>query len=174
MQQTHEVLLDTDLAAEWQDLTQKRAAMQLVARRGTDETMRADAEKNAATLGEDIAVIEEMIAEATRVLVVERMHPKTWGRLVAEHPPRPDVPADARVGLNTDTFDGPMMGAAITSVTDGTGTPVDDWDWDAMAEAMSPGAYAQIINSTLAMHLDRGAVPFSLAEWRTRRPSVQS
>ena len=119
------------------------------------------------------AQLEREIVDAARVITTERVAPKVWGRGVSENPPRPDDAYDARMGVNTDTFDRAIMPHAITSVTDGHGEPVE-WDWATLAGQMSPGQYEQIIGDVLRPHMEREAVPFSLADWTSRHPAAQS
>lgn len=167
------VTTDPDLSPRWEQLQATERAHLLIANRATDPQVAEDAKTKATQARIDREALEEDIAAAARVITIERVDPKTWGRIVAEHPARKDVPWDAQMGFNTDTFDRALMPLAITSVTDGMGEPVD-WDWATLTTHMSPGQYGQIMSDVLRLHMERDAVPFSLADWRSRRPSAQS
>lgn len=169
----YEITTAPDLSEQWTHLDGQVKALTLVANRSTDENIAADARARAEKAVGERDELEEQIAAAARIITVERIDPKAWGRIVAEHPPRRDVPWDAQMGFNTDTFDRALMPAAITSVTDGRLDPVE-WNWDDLVAVMSPGKYQEIIGDTLRAHMERDAVPFSLADWRSRRPSAPS
>lgn len=169
----YELTTDPDLAPRWAKLAADEQAHTLIGNRATDAAIKTHARETAAELRAEREQLEDEIATAARVITVERLDPKVWGRLVAEHPIRPGDPYDARMGFNTDTFDSALMPAAITSVTDGAGHPVE-WGWDALVEAMSPGQFEQIMGETLRLHTEREAVPFSLADYRSRRASAPS
>ena len=167
-----EVLLDTDdqpsLAEQWKQADADDKVYALIANRSTDENVKKDAAEKLDEIHARRDAIEDEIASAARVVTVDRVGPKTWGRIVSENPARPDDPYDARLGFNTDTFDRALMPAAVASVTDGHGTD-QEWDWDTLVDAMAPGQYDQVISDVLRMHMEREAVPFSLADYRSRR-----
>lgn len=167
------VTTDPDLSGQWESLAAEERANTLIGNRSTDETIAERAKAKAESLKKERAELEDRIAAAARIITTQRVEPKVWGRVVAECPPRPDDPYDARMGVNTDTFDRAIMPHAITSVTDGLGEPVD-WDWDGLATAMAPGQYQEIIADVIRLHMERDAVPFSLADYRSRRSSEQS
>lgn len=169
----YELTTAPDLGPRWAELAATEKAHTLIANRSTDAAVAASAREKTDELKAEREALEDQIAAAARVVTVERIAPKVWGRLVAEHPIRPGDPYDARMGFNTDTFDAALMPEAITSVTDGAGEPVD-WDWDELVKAMSPGKFEQIMGDTLRMHTEREAVPFSLADYRSRRASAPS
>lgn len=169
----YELTTTPDLSEEWSKAAADEKAYTLVANRAKDDKIRADAKERLDELRETREALEEQIVAAARVITVERVDPKTWGRVVAENPPRADDPYDARLGVNTDTFDRAIMPHAITSVTDGTGAEVD-WGWESLVAAMSPGKYEEIIGDVLRLHMEREAVPFSLADWTSRHPNGPS
>lgn len=169
----YELTTNPDLAEQWAQARAAEQAHTLIANRSTDAALAADATRNAAEQTGRREALEDQIAAAARVITIRRVDPKIWGRVVAEHPARPGDPYDARMGFNSDTFDRALMPHAITTVTDGTGTDVD-WTWEALVEAMTPGQYEQIIGDVLRMHMEREAVPFSLADYRSRHPSAPS
>ena len=166
-----EVLLDTDdqpsLAEQWQTVDADEKVYALIANRSTDEKIKADAAAKLDEFRAQRAALQDQIAAAARIVTVDRVGPRTWGRIVSENPARPGDPYDARMGFNTDTFDRALMPAAVASVTDGHGTP-QEWEWDALVDAMTPGQYEQVMSDVLRMHLEREAVPFSLADYRSR------
>ena len=170
---TYEILTQPDLAIEYQQLVADQRAQMLIASRSTDVGIRDRAQERVDELTAEKENLEERIVAAARTITVGRVAPKVWARIVAENPPRPDDPYDARMAFNTDTFDRALMPHAIETVVDGHGEPAD-WDWPSLTEAMSPGQYELIIGETLRMHMERDAVPFSLADWRDRHPSEQS
>ncbi|MFC0673553.1 hypothetical protein [Brachybacterium hainanense] len=170
---THEILTVPDLAEQWRRIAGDERAHTLIANRSEDQRIAADAREKADALTAQREELEAEMAAAVRVITVERIHPKTWGRIVAEHPARADDPYDRRMGFNTDTFDAALMTEAISSVVDGRGEPVE-WDWRELADAMSPGKFEEIVSDTLRMHMDRDAVPFSLAVWRENQASEPS
>ena len=169
----YEISTDPALSEKWTALEGQVRAFTLIANRAEDENTRADAAARLETVRAEQAETEQGIAAAARIITVDRVAPKVWGRLTAEHPPRPSVPWDTQMGFNTDTFDTALMSEAITSVTDGLLQPVA-WDWPTLVEHMTPGEYQRIINDTLRTHMERDAVPFSLADWRSRQPSEPS
>lgn len=169
----YELTTSPGLSEAWSKLDADEKTYSLVANRATDDNIKANAATKRDELREERTALEEKIAAAARVLTVERINPKAWGRIVAENPVRPDVPWDVQMGFNTDSFDKALMPLAVTSVTDGYGTEVD-WDWGELVELMSPGQYNEIMSDTLRLHMEREAVPFSLADWRSRRNSEQS
>lgn len=150
-----------DLSERWSKVHADEQTHDRIGNRATDEAIRAAADAKAAELATEREQLEKDIAVAARIITVERVAPKVWGRVVAENPPRPGDPYDARLGVNTDTFDGALMPLAITTVTDGNGEDVE-WDWPTLAGAMSPGLYEQIISDVIRLHMERDAVPFSL------------
>lgn len=160
--------IDQDLAEQWSKARSDEQALQLVANRASDPAIKANAEGRVPDATAARVALEEQIADAARIITVSRVAPKIWGRIVAEHPARPDDPYDARMGFNSDTFDRALMPHAIQTVTDGNGDPVDAWTWEELVEHMSPGQYEQIIGDTLREHMEREAVPFSLADYRGR------
>lgn len=169
----YELTTAPELSEQWANAAADEKAYTLVANRAPDDKIRTDAAERLTELTATRERLEDEIAAAARIVTVERVDPKTWGRIVAENPPRPDDPYDARMGVNTDTFDRAIMPHAITAVTDGTGTEVD-WDWATLVDAMSPGKYEEIIGDVLRLHMEREAVPFSLADYRSRRASAPS
>ena len=170
---TYEITTRPELAEEWRQAQAQEQAHALIANRSTSEQIRADAKEKLGELTARREQLEHEIVDAARVVTVERIDPKLWGRIVSENPPRPDDAYDARMGVNTDTFDRAIMPHAITSVTDGHGEAVE-WDWATLAGQMTPGKYEEIIGGVLRLHMEREAVPFSLADWTSRRPAAQS
>lgn len=158
---TFQISLAPDLHADYETARRDESAHALIANRSDDKGT-ADA---ARTMHERAKArrtdLEKQIAAAARTITVTRLAPKTWGRLVAEHPPRTGDAYDARLGFNTDSFDGALMGAAITSVTDQHGEPTTD-TWDELVAGMSAGSFDEIVSATIALHTARDAVPFSL------------
>lgn len=172
MLRVYEITTAPDLSEQWSKLSSDEKVHTLIANRAADEKIAADARARAEKLAAERETVEDQIAAAVRVITIRRVDPKVWGRIVAENPARPGDPYDARMGVNTDTFDRAIMPEAITTVTDGTGEPVE-WDWDTLANTMSPGQYEQIIGDVLRTHMERDAVPFSLADYRSRHNSEQ-
>lgn len=170
---TYEITTRPELAEEWRQTQAQEQAHTLIANRSTSEQIRADAKEKLGELTARREQLEHEIVDAARIVTVERIDPKLWGRIVSENPPRPDDAYDARMGVNTDTFDRAIMPHAITSVTDGHGEAVE-WDWATLAGQMTPGKYEEIIGGVLRLHMEREAVPFSLADWTSRRPAAQS
>ena len=170
---THEFLPDHDLATEYARVSAEERAQIILTTRSTDEGVRDRAQARVDQLREEREALAARIETAARVITVQRLRPKAWGRLVAQHPPRPGDPYDLQLGVNTDTFDAALMPAAITQVTDGTGEPVD-WTWDALADAMSPGQFESILADTIQLHTQRDAVPFSLTASAATPPSERS
>lgn len=170
---TYELTTKPGLSTEWQQVKAQEQAHTLIANRSTSAKIRFESKVKLGDLRARRVQLEQDIVAAARIITVERVQPKVWGRVVSEHPPRPGDPYDARMGVNTDTFDRAIMPYAITSVTDGHGVEVE-WDWDTLAGQMSPGKYEEIIGGVLRMHMEREAVPFSLADWASRHPSVPS
>lgn len=162
-----EVLLDTDdepsLAEQWQTVDADEKVYALIANRSNDENIKKDATAKLDEIRARRDAIEDEIASAARIVTVDRVGPKTWGRIVSENPARPDDPHDARMGFNIDA----LMPVAVASVTDGHGTP-QEWEWDTLVDAMTPGQYEQVMSDVLRMHLEREAVPFSLADYRSQ------
>lgn len=169
----YELTTAPDLSEQWSQVAAQEQTYALVANRSTDDKIRTSAAEKLEQLKTERTDLEDQIADAARIVTVERIDPKAWGRIVAEHPVRPDVPWDVQMGFNTDTFDKALMPLAITSVTDGHLEPVD-WDWVELVDMMSPGKYQEVMGDTLRLHLEREAVPFSLADYRSRRPSAPS
>lgn len=169
----YELTTAPDLTSEWRDVQAQEKAHTLIANRSTSARLRFDAKVKLGDLTAHRERLEQEIVDAARVITVERVAPKVWGRVVSEHPPRKDDPYDARMGVNTDTFDRAIMPHAIVSVTDGHGEAVE-WDWASLAGEMSPGQYEQIIGDVLRLHMEREAVPFSLADWASRRTAEPS
>lgn len=169
----YELTTAPDLTPEWRQVQAQEQAHTLIANRSTSARIRFDAKVKLGDLKARRVQLEQQIVDAARVITVERVAPKVWGRVVSEHPPRPGDPYDARMGVNTDTFDRAIMPHAVTSVTDGHGAEVE-WDWDTLAGHMSPGKYEEIIGDVLRLHLEREAVPFSLADWTSRHPAAPS
>lgn len=167
------ITTDPDISDRWAQLNADQKAHNLIANRATDETIAERARDNADRLTVELADLEADVAAAARIITVERVSPKVWGRIVAENRPRPDDPYDARMGFNSDTFDTAVMPHAIVSVTDGNLEPVE-WDWDGLVATMSPGTYEQIIGDVLRANMNREAVPFSLADYQSRRSSEQN
>ena len=170
---TYEITTRPELAEEWRQAQAQEQAHALIANRSTSEQIRSDAKEKLGELTARREQLEHEIVDAARIVTVERIAPKLWGRIVSENPPRPDDAYDARMGVNTDTFDRAIMPHAITSVTDGHGEPVE-WDWATLAGQMTPGKYEEIIGGVLRLHMEREAVPFRLADWTSRRPAAQS
>lgn len=164
---------DDDASQKWAKLNADQQAHELIANRSTKDGIRESAAEKAEELARQRDELEARIVAAARIITVKRVDPKVWGRVVSENPPRPDDPYDARMGVNTDTFDRAIMPHAITSVTDGLENPVE-WDWGELVEDMSPGKYEEIIGDVLRLHMEREAVPFSLADYRGRLYSEQS
>lgn len=150
-----------DLSERWSKVHADEQTHDRIGNRAPDPKIRAAADEKAAELATEREQLEKDIAVAARIITIERVAPKVWGRVVAENPPRPGDPYDARLGVNTDTFDAALMPHAIATVTDGNGDPVD-WAWDELAAAMTPGLYEQIISDVIRLHMERDAVPFSL------------
>lgn len=170
---TFEVLLDTTpddqpgLSERWHQLDADEKVHALISNRSTDETIKTNAQARLNEIREQRETLEAEIAAAARIVTVDRVGPRTWGRIVSENPARPGDPYDARMGFNTDTFDRALMPAAVASVTDGHGTP-QEWEWDTLVDAMTPGQYEQVMSDVLRMHMEREAVPFSLTDYRSR------
>lgn len=158
--------IDQELAEQWSKARSDEQALQLVANRSTDAAIKANAEGRIEGATAARLALEDQIADAARIITVDRVAPKIWGRIVAEHPARPGDPYDARMGFNSDTFDRALMPQAIQTVTNGHGVDVEGWTWEELVEHMSPGQYEQIIGDTLRDHMEREAVPFSLAGYR--------
>lgn len=169
----YELTTKPELAEQWRQVQAQEQAHTLIANRSTSARIRFDAKVKLGDLKARRTQLEQDIVDAARIITVERVQPKVWGRVVSEHPPRPGDPYDARLGVNTDSFDAAIMPHAIASVTDGHGEPVE-WDWPVLAGQMSPGKYEEIIGDVLRLHMEREAVPFSLADWNGRRPAAQS
>lgn len=169
----YELTTDPELATEWQQVTAQEQAHTLIANRSTSAKIRFDAKVKLGDLKARREQLEQDIVAAARVVTVERVAPKVWGRVVSEHPPRPGDSYDARMGVNTDTFDAAIMPHAIATVTDGHGETVE-WDWAELAGQMSPGKFEEIVGGVLRLHMEREAVPFSLADWTSRHPNVPS
>lgn len=169
----YELTTKPELSEQWRQVQAQEQAHTLIANRSTSARIRFDAKVKLGDLKARRAQLEQDIVDAARVITVERVAPKVWGRVVSEHPPRPGDPYDARLGVNTDTFDAAIMPHAVASVTDGHGEAVE-WDWPTLAGQMSPGKYEEIIGDVLRLHMEREAVPFSLADWNGRRPAAQS
>ena len=169
----YELTTRPELAEEWRQVQAQEQAHTLIANRSTSAKIRFDAKVKLGDLKARRTQLEQEIVTAARVITTQRVAPKVWGRVVSENPPRPDDAYDARMGVNTDTFDRAIMPHAITSVTDGHGEPVE-WDWATLAGQMTPGQYEQIIGDVLRTHMEREAVPFSLADWNGRHPAAQS
>lgn len=157
----HITTTDPDLSARWEKVRADEQTYARIGNRAKDEKIRADADAKHQALVQERKDLEEQIAAAARIITVDRVAPKTWGRLVAEHPPRPGDAYDQQLGVNTDTFDAALMPLAITRVTDGNGDEVE-WDWPALAEGMSPALFDHIITETIRVHMARDAVPFTL------------
>lgn len=169
----YEITTEPDLSELWGQVKAQEEAHTLISNRSTSAKIRFESSVKLGDLKARRAQLEQDIVAAARIITVERVQPKVWGRVVSEHPPRTGDPYDARMGVNTDTFDRAIMPHAITSVTDGHGAPVE-WDWADLAGRMSPGQYEQIIGDTLRLHMERDAVPFSLADWTSRHPAAPS
>lgn len=169
----YELTTRPELAEEWRQVQAQEQAHTLIANRSTSEKIRSDAKVKLGDLKARRAQLEQDIVDAARVITTQRVDPKVWGRVVSENPPRPGDSYDARMGVNTDTFDQAIMPHAIASVTDGHGEPVE-WDWATLAGQMTPGKYEEIIGDVLRTHMEREAVPFSLADWTSRHPDARS
>lgn len=169
----YELTTKPELSEQWRQVQAQEQAHTLIANRSTSAKIRFDSKVKLGDLKARRAQLEQEIVDAARIITVERVQPKVWGRVVSQHPPRPGDPYDARLGVNTDSFDAAIMPHAITSVTDGHGEAVE-WDWATLAGQMSPGKYEEIIGDVLRLHMEREAVPFSLADWNGRRPAAQS
>ena len=170
---TYELTTRPELSEQWGQVNAQEQAHTLIANRSTSAKIRFEAKVKLGDLRARRAQLEQDIVAAARIITTERVAPKVWGRVVSEHPPRPGDKYDARMGVNTDSFDRAIMPHAITSVTDGHGEPVE-WDWATLAGQMTPGKYEQIIGDVLRTHMEREAVPFSLADWTSRHPAAQS
>lgn len=170
---TYEITTRPELAEEWRQAQAQEQAHTLIANRSSSAQIRFNARVKLGDLKAHRERLEQEIVDAARVITVQRIDPKLWGRIVSENPPRPDDAYDARMGVNTDTFDRAIMPHAIMSVTDGHGEAVE-WDWATLAGQMTPGQYEQIIGDVLRTHMEREAVPFSLADWTSRHPAAQS
>lgn len=169
----YEVTTALDLSEQWVQIQAQEQAHTLIANRSTSEKIRSDAKAKLDDLKARRAQLEQDIVDAARVITTQRVDPKVWGRVVSENPPRPGDSYDARMGVNTDSFDRAIMPHAIASVTDGHGEPVE-WDWATLAGQMTPGKYEEIIGDVLRTHMEREAVPFSLADWTSRHPDARS
>lgn len=169
----YELTTRPELAEEWRQVQAQEQAHTLIANRSTSAKIRFDAKVKLGDLKARRAQLEQDIVDAARVITTQRVDPKVWGRVVSENPPRPGDSYDARMGVNTDSFDRAIMPHAIASVTDGHGEPVE-WDWATLAGQMTPGKYEEIIGDVLRTHMEREAVPFSLADWTSRHPDARS
>lgn len=165
---TFPISLAPDLQEKWEQINADTAAAALIAGRSTDEQTKKAAQDRHDALLEQRQELEDQIAAAYREITVTRLDPKTWARLTVEHPPRPGDPYDERMGVNTDTFDQALMPAAITTVVDARGDTVD-LDWAEAAGQMSAATFQHIISTTIRLHTERDAVPFSLDDWRARQ-----
>lgn len=163
---------DPSLADLWEQARADERVQNFIGNRSTGDA-REHADAKAAEIAEWRETLEEEIAKAARIITTKRVHPVAWWETVAAHPARPDNPLDARHGVNTSTFWAALAPLAIESVTDGTGTEVD-WTWDQLIEHMTPGLYDELTTSLSRAHMERDAVPFSLADWREKRASAQS
>lgn len=168
----YEVTTKPELSERWGELVAAEGPTAMRANRGEDP-YRAEAREQLEALKAEREQLEAEIVAAARIITAERIHPKIWGRIVAEHRPRPEVAWDVQWGVNTDTFDQAIMPHAITSVTDGHGETVE-WDWADLATAMTPAKFMEIVGDVLRTHMEREAVPFSLADWTSRHPDAQS
>lgn len=169
----HEVTTKPELSEQWGQVNAQEQAHALIANRSTSEKIRDESKQKRNDLATERERLEHEIVAAARIITVERVAPKVWGRIVSEHPPRPDDSYDARMGVNTDTFDAAIMPHAIATVTDGHGEPVD-WEWTELAGQMTPGKFEEIVGGVLRLHMEREAVPFSLADWTSRHPNGPS
>lgn len=158
---TFTVTTDPTLDDKWVDLETQIGATALIANRADGDVAEKARDRLTELKGRQGQLRGEIMT-AARVITVTRLAPKAYARLLAEHPPRKDDPFDSQTGFNTDTFDRPLMDAAITTVTDGHGTPVEDFQWSDVADFMSFTQYQEVLMGTLALNLARDAVPFSL------------
>lgn len=156
--------IDGSLEVEWQQLEQKIAGYSIIFNRSDDEDLAKEAGAMLDDLREQQNALKDRIKTAARVITVERLAPKDFGRLMAQHPPREGDPFDKETGFNTDTFDRALMDAAITKVVDGHGNPVEDFHWADVADEISFGQFQTIIKLALSLNTSQTAVPFSLAE----------
>lgn len=156
--------IDGSLEVEWQQLEQKIAGYSLIFNRSDDENLAEEAGAMLDELRKQETALKDKIKTAARVITVERLAPKDFGRLMAQHPPREGDPFDKETGFNTDTFDRALMDAAITKVVDGHGEPVEGFKWADVADEISFGQFQTIIKLALSLNTSQTAVPFSLAE----------
>lgn len=156
--------IDGSLEVEWQQLEQKIAGYSLIFNRSDDENLAKEAGAMLDDLRKQETALKDKIKTAARVITVERLAPKDFGRLMAQHPPREGDPFDKETGFNTDTFDRALMDAAITKVVDGHGEPVEGFHWADVADEISFGQFQTIIKLALSLNTSQTAVPFSLAE----------
>lgn len=70
--------------------------------------------------------------------------------LLTQHPPRPDVELDGRVGYNTDTFGDALIRACILGTHNLDGQPVPN-QWDQWADEMTDGQWEEVYTEALAL-----------------------
>lgn len=164
---TFTVSLKPELTAELDRVGQEETAAAVLANHTKGETHTAALDRHT-TLRDQRRALEDDIAGAARIITVTRLTAKLYARLVVEHPPRTGDPYDARMGFNTDTFDGPLMDASITTVTDATGAPTP-LVWADLSDTVSFASYQEIVTGTIGLNTSRDAVPFSLDDWLAHR-----
>lgn len=170
-QATHDVILNGDLAAEFEQLERQLEAAEdkpvdSLAGNGTDE------------LAEQIEAIREQMQESVETFTLRALPHRrtpgdsrpTWHEIVQAHPPRTNdgnevVDEDKGPGFNTETFYDDLIRHCTVS------PEMDDADWATLFGALSEGQFAQL--AMAASVLNRGGIdiPFSRAALRQKRRS---
>jgi len=95
--------------------------------------------------------------------------PATWADLCDAHPARPNNEADAKAGVNLDTFTEALLRLCVIS------PPLDDEDWDnLLAEDLTDAQYEELGSAAWALHQGRVSVPLSRAASIATRTSASN
>lgn len=164
---TFDVNLASDLDTRYHEAGQAETAAALLLTHASDDT-RDDATSRFDEAREKRRALEDEIAASARTVTVTRLPPQQYARLLAEHAPRDGDEYDRRMGFNTDTFEAPVMGPSVTSVVDVHGTETGE-TWETIGPALGFASWQEVVVGTIGLNNARDAVPFSLADWRSRQ-----
>ena len=81
---TYELTTKPGLSTEWQQVTAQEQAHTLIANRSTSAKIRFEAKVKLGDLRARRVQLEQDIVDAARVITVERVQPKVWGRVVSQ------------------------------------------------------------------------------------------
>lgn len=157
---TAKVELATDLAArmEWEAaLADEYAASKTAIRRASSKSDPAAADARAR-----MDAAQAAMAASTFTFTLTAIPRTRYRRLVAEHPPRPNVAADADQAVNMDTFGDKLIEACILRVNDHEGRPVDfdpAAEWKPLADAMTDAQWTDFYRAAVRLNLEGSAVP---------------